>query len=167
MLVADARPDLIKALVIIEPVGPPFQNKIPNLLPPGSNPWVRPYGLTTTPLVYDPPVTDPGRDLPSKDVPPPQGEEGMLFDCILQQEPAKKLVNVSQVPMLVVWGEASFHATYDYCTVNYLVQGGVDATALNLSAAGVHGNAHFVFLEENSIQIAEMIYGWVKGKVGL
>ena len=69
--------------------------------------------------------------------------------------------------MLVVWGEASFHATYDYCTVNYLQQAGVDTQALNLSAAGVHGNAHFVFLEKNSVQIAEMIYGWVKGKVGL
>ena len=152
-------------MVIIEPVGPPFQNRIPNFNPPGSNPWVRPYGLTATPVLYFPPVNNPAIDLPTVNHPPPPNSTG-LFDCFLQAEPAKKLANISQVPILVVTGEASFHVTYDYCTVEWLQQGGVETEFLDLGKAGVHGNAHFVFLELNSIQIAEMIYGWILGKIG-
>ena len=73
---------------------------------------------------------------------------------------------MAQVPMLLVTSEASYHAGYDYCTARYLQRGGVDAKWMNLSAEGVHGNGHFVFLERNSVQIVEMVYGWIKGKLG-
>lgn len=163
--VADARPDLIKAMILIEPEGPPFQNRIINQSPGPVQPIVRPYGLTTVPIAYDPPVTNPVTDLPTVDNPPPANTMG-LQDCILQKEPARKLANLAKVPMLVVTSESSFHAGYDYCTVEYLQQGGVQAQWLNLSAAGVHGNAHFLFIEENNLQIAQIVYNWIGGVIG-
>ena len=134
---------------------------------PGQNPLVRPYGLSAVPIAYDPPVSNPATDLPTIDYPPPGGNSSGLQDCILQKEPARKLANISQVPFLVVTSEASYHAGYDYCTVRYLQQGGVRTTYMNLSAEGVHGNAHFIFLEENNLQIAGMVYDWIKGVVGM
>ena len=164
LLAADSRPSLVKAMILLEPQGPPFQNRIINLPAPGSSPWARPYGLTTNPIAYDPPVTNPAVDLPSLEY--AAAPDSGLQDCFLQREPARKLVNMAQVPMLVVTSEASFHAGYDWCTARYLQQGGVDAKWMNLSAEGIHGNAHFIFMEKNNIQIAEAVYGWIKGKIG-
>ena len=163
-LAADARPSLIRLLILLEPSGPPFQNRIINLPANGSSPWVRPYGLTTTPIAYDPPVVHPAVDLPSVDYPPPPASG--LQDCILQREPAKRLKNLAKVPTLVVTSESSYHAGYDGCTVRYLQQGGVQTTFMNLSAEGVHGNAHFIFMEKNNIQIVEMVYNWISKTVG-
>ena len=53
-LIADARPDLVKALVEIEAIGPPFAEH-PQLG------LTLEYGLTAAPLTYDPPVERPGR----------------------------------------------------------------------------------------------------------
>src|SRR5262245_13557898 len=57
-LVADARPDLVTAIVAVEPIGPPF-HELPGL-------GGLAYGLTSLPLTFDPPVSDPselGRSL--------------------------------------------------------------------------------------------------------
>lgn len=145
-------------MVVIEPEGPPFQNRIVNVANGTQNVTVRPYGLTDIPITYSPAVTNPATDLPFVDVPP---KAPGLTDCLQQKSPARKLSNLAQVPMLVVTSEASFHAGYDYCTVNYLQQGGVSAQYLNLSQIGIHGNAHFVFLEKNNLQIAGEVEKWI------
>ena len=53
-IVANERPNLVKAIVNVEGGGAPFGN---------GNPW----GLTTIPLAYDPPVADSSQ-LTSRDV---------------------------------------------------------------------------------------------------
>ena len=156
-LIADARPLLVKALISLEPLGPPFEDIIIM-----NNTAARPYGLTTIPITYDPPVVNPAVDLPRVTIPP----AGLnLSRCVLQASPAKKLSKLASIPHLVVTTEASYHAVYDYCTVLYLQQAGVDVDFLNLPLAGIHGNAHFLFLEKNNLEIAAKVEGWIRGKV--
>lgn len=143
-------------MVLLEPQGPPFQQRVIS----NSTAVVLPYGLTSIPLTYDPAVVNPttNNSLPFRDHAP--AAHG-LTDCLLQTNPPKRLTHLAEVPMLVVTSEASFHAGYDYCTVNYLQQAGVDAQYFNLSAAGIHGNAHFFFMEKNNLEIATRIHGWI------
>jgi len=88
-------------------------------------------------------------------------------DCILQEEPAKQLVNFKDVPIFIDTGEASYHATYDYCFVEFLRQAGCRRVEhLELGKAGIHGNAHLQFLEKNSDEIAGMLEKWVSKTLG-
>lgn len=48
-LIADARPDLVKGIVAIEPAGPPFQNEVTD------HQKARPWGITNIPITYAPP----------------------------------------------------------------------------------------------------------------
>ena len=154
-LIADARPSLVSALVSIEPQGPPFEDRVLS----NSTAITRPYGLTNIPITYDPPVTNPSTDLLRSTI--PSAGPG-LTDCNLQASPPKKLVNLAKTPQLIVTSEASFHAGYDYCTANYLQQAGVTVEYLNLSGAGIHGNAHFLFIEKNNLEIANRVEVWIK-----
>ena len=70
-------------------------------------------------------------------------------------------MHFAKVPVMMVTSESGFHSVYDYCTVEYLKQGGVTVDWLNLTAAGVRGNGHFVFLEKNSAEIVLMVESWV------
>ena len=157
-LIADARPSLVPALISLEPLGPPFEDILIM-----NNTAARPYGLTTIPITYDPPVVNPAVDLPRVTIPPPAN--GNLSACILQASPPKKLSKLVDVAQLVVTTEASYHAVYDYCTVLYLRQAGVDVEFLNLPLAGIRGNAHFLFMEKNNLEIAEKVEGWIRSKV--
>jgi len=51
-LIADARPQLVKAILAIEPSGPPFEATI---IGTGK---ARAWGPTDIPITYDPPVKD-------------------------------------------------------------------------------------------------------------
>jgi len=159
--IADARPGLVKAVVAIEPSGPPFIGirtvGEPDHFVDGK--FVRPYGLSNQPLTYDPPVGDPAIDLPFEKAP---REHDTFAHCYVQRGPARKLVNLLDIPVLVVTSEASYHAGYDHCTVDYLRQAGVTVTHLRLEQAGIHGNGHFMMLEANSALIAEQICKWLR-----
>ncbi|KAL9002047.1 MAG: hypothetical protein Q9188_005004 [Gyalolechia gomerana] len=157
-LIADSRPQLVKALVSFEPQGPPFQDRVVT----SSTAIVRPYGLTNIPITYSPPVRNPATDLRREINPPARPDQS---DCVLQASPAKQLPNLATIPQLVVTTEASYHAAYDYCTVNYLRQAGVTVDFLDLPKAGVFGNAHLLFLERNNLDIAAMIESWIQRKI--
>lgn len=78
---ADARPELVKAIVAIEPSGPPFQSTIVK----GTT--VKLYGITDIPISYDPPADatiDGQAPLQIHEEPALNGRT-----CILQQEPAR------------------------------------------------------------------------------
>ena len=66
---------------------------------------------------------------------------------------------------MIMTAEASYHATYDHCTVKYLQQAGVQATWIKLADAGIHGNGHMLMLEKNSLDIAEAISRWLSKNV--
>lgn len=154
-LIADSRPAFVRAVVALEPAGPPFREAV--ILQGPS----RPYGLTTIPLTYSPPVTDPLKDLVTETVEPARPQE---LASLLQASdpPPRQLVNFTEIPVLLVTAEASYHAPYDWATVAYLRQAGVKKTEhLILAEHGVHGNGHMLFLEKNSDEIAELIEQWI------
>ncbi|ATY61089.1 hypothetical protein A9K55_006493 [Cordyceps militaris] len=152
--VGDMRPNLVKGIVQLEPSGPPF-----TLRPPfGTDPAFA-FGLTDLPIAYDPPA-GPAAELIKTLIQPAVDKDH--DDCIMQTLPVKKLTNLARIPELVVTGEASFHAPYDYCTVAYLRQVGVDVEYADLGKEGIHGNGHMFFMEKNNIQIAERVYQWLQ-----
>jgi hypothetical protein len=57
--------------------------------------------------------------------------------------------------------EASFYTLYDYCTVKYLKQVGVDVKHADLGTEGIHSNGHMFFMEKNP-KIADRVYKWLK-----
>ena len=150
----DARPNLVKGIIAVEPEGPPFVNETGPTGPPRTN------GVTRLPLLYDPPVQQGGNDLKTVIVPPPSDKN--YTSCTLQAEPARKLVNLSKIPVILVTGEASYHAPYDYCTIKFLEQAQVSVNWLDLGSKGLHGNGHFPFLEKNNLQVAALVQQWLK-----
>jgi len=155
--IADAVPNLVKAIVSIEPTGPPFKDEV---LSSGK---ARPYGITNIPLTYSPMITNATAPLETQTA--PNSEPG-LATCTIQAEPARQLVNLKDIPVLVESGEASFHTVYDGCTVKFLQQAGVSAEWLKLGDIGIHGNGHMHFMEKNSDEIAAVLERWIKNTVG-
>lgn len=147
----------MKGVIAIEPEGPPFVDEVAPTGPPRTN------GITRLPLLYDPPVTHPATDLRTVRIPPPPGKN--YTSCTLQAEPAKKLVNLVRVPVLLITGEASFHAPYDYCTIKFFEQTGVPVTWLDLGREGIRGNGHFLYLEKNNLDIVPLVRDWLERTV--
>lgn len=159
---ADVRPQLVKGIVALEPEGPPFENYAgapfdPAYIRPAAN-RNRPFGLTLLPIAHDPPVGLNASLLVRENISAPNAN---LSSCIRQAEPARRLVNLAEVPVMFVTAEASYHAMYDHCTVACLRQAGVDVEFLELGEAGIHGNGHFMFLELNNLQVAERVLEWL------
>lgn len=161
---ADARPNLVKGVVAIEPNGPPFyENALigpPDWFKDGN--LARAWGITRLPLAYDPPAAEP-QDLgmarqEAADAPD-------LVRCWLQDAPARQLVNLKSVPILIVVSEASYHAPYDHCTSKYLAQAGVKHAFVRLPEAGIRGNGHMMMLEKNNLQIAALLRGWIEKNI--
>ena len=159
--IADARPKLVKAIVAIEPNGPPVHDIEFSGAPDwfADNPKRKLSGLCEVPLAYHPPLKD-GEELTFERQVKPDAPE--LVRCWLQAEPARKLPNLAKIPILILVAEASYHATYDHCTAAYLRQAGVPATFLRLEDAGIRGNGHMVMIEKNSDRIAGVILDWIE-----
>lgn len=155
-VIAESRPQLIKAIVAIEPSGPPFHNNAP------AKPKARPWGITDIPVTYDPPVTDPAQ---IKTVVQTAPDDKDLIACTLQAEPARKLVNFQKIPVLVTVSESSYHAPYDHCTAKYMQQAGAPVEFIRLQDRGIRGNGHMVMLEKNNLQVAGFLHDWIAGHV--
>ena len=159
--VADRRPDLVKAIVAVEPNGPPFFD-ITNVPAPewfrDSATQTRPWGVTAVPLSYAPPANNTS-DLAILRQEKPDAPD--LTKCWLQKSPARQLPNLQKIPILIMTAEASYHAPYDHCTVKYLEQAGVHSTWIKLADIGIHGNGHMIMLEKNNLDIAAVISSWL------
>jgi pimeloyl-ACP methyl ester carboxylesterase len=134
-LIADARPDLVRAIVAVEPVGPPFAET-----PFGTLEW----GLTAVPMAYDPPADGP-RDL--------------------HRPPPRRLANLGGIPIAVVTGEASPFALFAADIVEFLRGAGCAAERLHLPEHGVRGNGHGVMLERNNRAALDVILAWLQANV--
>ena len=158
--VADARPGLVKAILAIEPNGPPFYGVdfvgAPDYFRQG--PLALTYGLTAVPLSYVPPVADAsGLAMVRED----KADGPDLVRCWTQKEPARRLPNLRDIPILVLTAEASYHAPYDHCTVKYLRQAGVHPAFIRIADLGIRGNSHVMMLEKNNREIAAVIARWL------
>jgi pimeloyl-ACP methyl ester carboxylesterase len=158
--VAEKRPNLVKALVAVEPSGPPVHD-IENT---GAPDWFKDAertkvsGLADVPLAYDPPLPADGKlEFVRQETP----DRPDLVRCWLQKEPVRKLPFLARIPIVIVTGEASYHAAYDHCTAAYLEQAGAHNTFIRLADQGVHGNGHMMMIEKNSNAIAAVIAQWL------
>ena len=162
--IADARPNLVKAIVAVEPNGPPvFETEFK-----GAPEWFadmgakKSSGLGEVPLTYDPPLKS-GEELAFVQQGKPDAPD--LVRCWQQTEPARKLPKLANIPILIIVAEASYHASYDHCTANYLTQAGVRNTMIRLESRGIRGNGHMMMLEKNSDQIAALMLEWIEKTV--
>lgn len=158
--VADARPGLVKAILAIEPNGPPFYGVefvgAPDYFKQGK--LALKYGITSDPLTYVPAISDPAELAPVQEA---SADAPDRVRCWLQKEPAHQLPNLQKMPILVLTSEASYHAPYDHCTVKYLRQAGVRPSVIRLADIGIHGNSHMMMVEKNNRAIAAVIAGWL------
>ncbi len=136
-LAADARPDMVAALIAIEVLGPPFAKRPEMGLDLA-------WGLASAPLTYDPPAAS--------------AEE-------LRAGPPRRLPNLSRFPIAVVTGEASMFALFDRDLVAFLEQAGCDVTLVRLADHGVHGNSHGIMLERNNVEALAVLTGWVADRL--
>ena len=162
--IADARPKLTKGILAIEPNGAPvYEQKLK-----GPPEWfedesiTRPWGITRGPLAFDPPARDASE---LKFERQGKADGPGLVRCWLQAGTARKLRNLAGVPILIVTGEASYHAPYDHCTSLFLRQAGVEHDFVRLADVGIRGNGHMMMLEKNNLQIAQFLRGWIERKI--
>ncbi|KAH8602036.1 Alpha/Beta hydrolase protein [Bisporella sp. PMI_857] len=155
-LLADSRPDLVESIVALEPAGPPFRE-------PNSSGHVpaRKWGVSDVPLTYLPPVTNPDVDIVKKVLPTQPGSDE---ECVVQADnpPPRQLAKLKNLKVVIVTAEASWHPAYDWCTVTFLQQAGVNASLVLLNKLGIKGNGHMFFLENNSDEIAEVVREWIE-----
>ncbi|HXD75983.1 MAG TPA: alpha/beta fold hydrolase [Vicinamibacterales bacterium] len=146
-IAANARPNLVVGLLPVEPAGPTF----------GNLKW----GITASPLVYDPPASDPAELKTTKVEPKEQGRSAYT----LQAEPARTLKHLQGIPIGLTTSPASYHWPYDQGTVAYLRQAGCSVTHIELEKIGVTGNAHFMMMEKNNREVLQPILDFLEKTV--
>jgi pimeloyl-ACP methyl ester carboxylesterase len=159
-LTADARPQLVKALLMVEAGTSSFYEVklvgAPNWFEDGA--LTKPFGVTYAPITYDPPVkgvADFGLVRQEK----PDAPD--LARCWRQKEPGHKLVNLRNIPTLQMSAEASFGAPTAHCNAAFLKSAGVPVDFIRLADIGIRGNGHFLMLEKNNLEIAAVIADWL------
>jgi pimeloyl-ACP methyl ester carboxylesterase len=143
-LVANERPNLVKAIVNVEGAGAPFTPQTP-------------WGLTEVVLAYDPPVSDP-KEIATRDVTPVAGSPYKL-----QAGPARKLKNLQGIPIIYVTAERS--GRNGGPVVEFLQQAGCNAEDFRLKDHGLVGNGHFMMIENNRRQVFDVLQGWIEKNV--
>jgi pimeloyl-ACP methyl ester carboxylesterase len=133
-LVADKRPELVVAIVSVEPMGPAF------ITAPGIG--TLNWGLTAAPVKYDPPRAS--------------AEEVQAADPLSLQIPAMK-----GLPIAIVTGEASVFATHGPAIVRFLNIAGAAAEQLHLPDYGILGNGHGLIYEKNSDEAIIPVLNWL------
>ena len=64
------------------------------------------WGPTDIPITYDPPVKDPSEIAVEREA---KADGPDLFVCWMQKAPARQLVNLKNIPVVVMAAEASYH----------------------------------------------------------
>lgn len=160
-IVADQRPDLVRALVAVEPNGPPVRD-VANV---GEPRWfedmgrVKISGLCDVQLTWEPPL-GAGEALAFEKDAAPDGPD--CATCWRQAEPARRLPNLARVPILMLTAQASYHTPYDHCTARFLRQAGVALEHVYLAECGVVGNGHMLMMESNSDDSADVVARWLE-----
>jgi pimeloyl-ACP methyl ester carboxylesterase len=154
-LIPQAAPGKVKAIVALEPSG---NSSLNGDTAPGQACGLTPDGLC---LNFTPPVSR-AADLNLTRVAPPDAEHR---SCWLQGGTPRRLPWLNGTPIAIVTGEASYHATYDYCTARFLDQAGVSNDSIYLPTVGIRGNGHMLMLERNSFEIANFLRRWLEGEL--
>ncbi|KAH7156531.1 Alpha/beta hydrolase family-domain-containing protein [Dactylonectria macrodidyma] len=193
-LANDVSPELVAGVIAIEPAGPPFGTALPKSGNPRiytqfieRDGATRLYGLTDIPLTYDPPChPHDGFERPAKD--PLDVVRKLRPDrlgaCLMQQttdtdlievssdgkpmpgqQKVRQLIHLKKVPHALITAHASSHTVFDWATVSFMKQAGVDVDWLRLEDFGILGNGHLMFLEVNSDEVASVVERWILGNI--
>ncbi len=163
-VVADRRPQLVRALIALEPNGPPVRD-IENL---GAPDWFadtgrwKVSGLGDVQLTWDPPLGANDTLTWAKEE-KPQGKDCVC--CWQQTDPPRKLPNIAKVKILMLTAQASYHAPYDHCTTRFLRQAGVTLDHVYLADRGITGTGHMLMIERNSDDVAGVVHEWLEANV--
>ena len=134
-LLADRRPELVAAIVSVEPMGPPFAT-IPNI---GTLAW----GLAAAPLTFDPPLDSP--------------------DAAQAADPASlRIPALTGIPVAVVTGGASPFGLNGPAIVEALRVAGAAAELVHLPDHGIEGNGHGLIYERNSDAALRPVIAWLR-----
>lgn len=147
-LVAEVRPNLVKGIVAVEGGGLPLA---------GANIW----GMSTIPMTFDPPLADPSQ-FKKKLVPSP--EEG-VSPYWLQEDPPRQLVNLKNIPVVIVTAEGSFASPGNPGAIAFFKQAGVKAEELRYAAKNIHGNGHMMMVEKNNREALQPLIEWMTANV--
>lgn len=134
-LVADARPDLVKGIVALEPMGPAFV-EFPGL---GTLTW----GMTAAPVRTDPTYSSP--------------EEARSAGAT-----SLTLPGLRGIPVALVTGGASAFAEFREEFSDILTRSGAPTDVIHLPDHGVEGNGHGLIFEANSAEVLEKVLGWLE-----
>jgi pimeloyl-ACP methyl ester carboxylesterase len=150
--VADRRPNLVKAIMCMEINGNPFAGQLR-------------WGLTASPVTYDPPVTDPSQFKLVDQTPPPDSPRPIVSPYRLQAEPARKWKNLQGIP--IGWLTSEFGGGGSpVANVAFLKQVGCSVEMLRLRDHGILGNGNLMLLEKNNHEVFAVIRDWLDQKLG-
>jgi pimeloyl-ACP methyl ester carboxylesterase len=140
---ADARPELVKAVVSVE------------ALPPA---------MAASHLTFEPPG-----ELSLQNVPDDGGVEwGPLAGVprVVQADPPRRLANLTRMPIACVMSDDPRFAEITRVESLFLRQAGCDVSDLVLAEHGISGNGHFMTLEDNSREVLGVILAWLDERLG-
>lgn len=150
-VVADQRPKLVKAILAMEINGNPFAAQLK-------------WGVTATPMTYDPPVTDVTQFKLVDTVTPADSPRPVVSPFKLQAEPARKWKNLQGIPM--GWLTSEFGGGGSAAAnVAFLKQVGCSAEMLRLRDYGILGNGNLMLLEKNNHEVFGVLRDWLDRKV--
>jgi pimeloyl-ACP methyl ester carboxylesterase len=135
--VADARPNLVRAIVTAEPGG----------------------GVNRLNLAYDPPVRSVSEIGTYKEA---QADRPGEEPCLLQKNPVHLLANFQNMPILDISGNGGYHRVGDSCPPKWINQAGGKVDFVRLEDVGMNGNGHQMMFEKNSDQIIAFIDNWLR-----
>jgi pimeloyl-ACP methyl ester carboxylesterase len=151
-VVADQRPNLVKAIIAMEINGNPFAAQLR-------------WGVTATPMTYDPPARAL-TDLQLTDATAPADTPRPYVSPFkLQANPPKQWKNLKNLP--VGWLTSEFGGGGSaYTNVAFLKQVGCAAEMLRLRDYGILGNGNLMLLEKNNHEVFTVLRDWLEQKVG-
>jgi len=141
-VVGDARPELVRAIVCCEGLGPM---------------------LTAIPLTYDRPVAANSELELVELTGLPEVDWGLMPrpPLVLQREPPRRLENLRHVPIAFVTSDDPKFGVLNYASIAYLRQAGCMVDELRLSDLGIRGNGHFMLLETNNREVLQVVLDWL------
>jgi pimeloyl-ACP methyl ester carboxylesterase len=149
--VADRRPNLVKGIFCMEINGNPFAAQLR-------------WGLTASPMTYDPPVTDPSQFQLVDHTPPVDSPRPIVASYKLQAEPARKWKNLGNIP--IGWLTTEFGAGGNpFAQVAFLKQVGCQVEMVRLRDFGIAGNGNLMLLEKNNHEVFTVVRDWLDRKV--
>jgi pimeloyl-ACP methyl ester carboxylesterase len=149
--VADRRAALVKGIVCMEINGNPFERQLR-------------WGLTASPMTYDPPVSDLKQFSLVDRTPPSDSPRPIASPYTLQAEPARKWKNLKGIP--IAWLTSEFGAGGSpVANVEFLKQVGCTVEMLRLRNYGITGNGNLMLMERNNHEVFAVLRDWLDRNV--